>query len=83
MGEVFRFKNIIIRIWSNDHGRPHIEVFMPSMSNFEAKAKFWIDTLECFESTGFSQKALREIKKECEKRHEKLKEKWNEIHKED
>ncbi len=53
---------------------------MPSMQNFEAKAKFRIDTLECIESKGFSQKALREIKKECEKRHEKLKTKWEEIH---
>lgn len=83
MSEIFRFKNIIVRIWSDDHGYPHVEAFMPSMKSYEAKAKFRLDTLECFESKGFSAKALREIRKECEKRHEKLKEKWEEIHGQD
>lgn len=67
MGEIFRFKNVVLRIWSDDHGPPHVEAFMPSMRKFEAKAKFRIDTLECIESRGFSEKALREIRKECEK----------------
>jgi flavorubredoxin len=83
MGEMFRFKNIVVRIWSDDHGHPHVEAFMPSMKGYEAKAKFWLDTLDCFESHGFSDKALRQIKEECKKRHEKLKEKWKEIHGED
>lgn len=80
MGEVYRFKNIVLRIWSDDHGFPHVEAFMPSMKNYEAKAKFRIDTLECMESKGFSEKALRQIQEECKKRHEKLKAKWEEIH---
>lgn len=80
MGEIFRLGNIIIKIWSNDHDPPHVEVFWPSMKSPEAKAKFQIETAECMESFGFTSKDLKLIKREIETRKEKILEKWREIH---
>jgi hypothetical protein len=83
MGEIFRFGNTIVRIWSNDHKPPHVEVFSPSMKNWEAKAKFRIQDLVCIENSGFSEKDIQLIQRFLEKRREKLAEKWREIHGED
>ena len=83
MGEIFRFGNVIIRIWSNDHNPPHVEAFSPSMKNWEGKAKFRIDDLACLENEGFSQKDIKLITGFLKDRQEVLAEKWREIHGED
>ena len=83
MGELFRFGNIIVRIWSNDHKPPHVEVFWPSMKGFEAKAKFRIEDLVCIENSGFTAKDLKLIRKLLEERHHRIIDKWREIHGED
>jgi len=72
MGEMFRFGNIIIRVWSNDHNPPHVEAYWPSMKNSEAHAKFELENLNCIECDGFSTRDIRKIQVELRKRHEKL-----------
>jgi hypothetical protein len=83
MGELFRFGNVIVRIWSNDHNPPHVEVFWPSMKQSEAHAKFLLSTLECFECDGFSAKDIKRIQQELKKRHEKIWDAWRSIHEND
>ena len=80
MGEMFRFENVIVRVWSHDHNPPHVEAYWPSMKRPEAHAKFRLDTLECFECYGFSKKDIKRIQEELQKRHEKLWEGWRQIH---
>ena len=75
MGEVFRFKNIVVRIWSNDHEPPHVHIEAP-----DASAIFLLDTLEVRESEGFSSRDIKRIREQLEMRKEKLLEKWEEIH---
>jgi hypothetical protein len=41
MGEIFRFKNLKFKIWSNDHTYPHVHVHGP-----EAHAQINVETLE-------------------------------------
>ncbi len=79
VGEMFRFGNVIIRIWSNDHRPPHVEAFWPSMKSPEAHAKFLLTNLECIESSGFSHKDIQRIQVELKKRHKKLLEGWRQI----
>lgn len=83
MGELFRFGNVIIRIWSNDHNPPHVEAFWPSMKKPEAHAKFLLSDLECIESFGFSSRDIKRIQVELKSRHEKIWEAWRSIHEEE
>jgi hypothetical protein len=58
VGEIFRFGRVIVRVWSNDHFPPHVEVFWPSMRKPEAHAKFSLETLNCMESNSWRRKGL-------------------------
>jgi hypothetical protein len=80
VGEIFRFGRVIVRIWSNDHFPPHVEVFWPSMRKPEAQAKFYLSNLKCFEFEGFSFRDIRRIQTELRKRHDKLWQAWRNIH---
>jgi hypothetical protein len=75
MGEIFRFKNLKFKIWSNDHEPPHVHVHAP-----EAHAKVNLDTLEIMYSKGFSEKDLKIIQQQVFIRRVKIQEKWEEIH---
>lgn len=75
MGEIFRFKNLKFKIWSNDHDPPHVHVHAP-----EAHAKVNIETLEIMKANGFSEKDLKIIQQQIFKRKMKILEKWEEIH---
>ena len=80
MGELFRFGNVIVRVWSNDHNPPHVEVYWPSMKKPEAHAKFALEDLACIECDGFSRRDVRRIQAELKKRHTKLWDGWRQIH---
>ena len=82
VGELYRFGNVIIRIWSNDHNPPHVEAFWPSMKKAEAHAKFLLSDLECVECFGFSSKDIKRIQKELISRHEKIWDAWRLINEE-
>lgn len=75
MGEIFRFKNLRFKIWSDDHIPPHVHVHGP-----EAHAKINVETLEIMKSIGFSEKDLKIIQQQIFKRRSKILEKWEEIH---
>ncbi len=75
MGEIFRFKNLKFKIWSNDHEPPNVHVHAP-----EAHAKVNLDTLEIMYSKGFSEKDLKIIQQQVFIRRVKIQEKWEEIH---
>ena len=59
---MFRFENVIIRVWSHDHNPPHVEAYWPSMKRPEAHAKFsWI-RLSALSVMDFQSKILRAFK---------------------
>lgn len=61
MGTVFIFKNLIFTIHTNDHGFPHVTVYLGNPKSYEAKAKVRLDKVEMIASEGFSYKALKQI----------------------
>jgi len=75
MGEIFRFKNIKFKIWSNDHGPPHVHV-----TKHRAHAIVNIETLTVKKSNGFTESELKLIQQQIFKRKIKILEKWEEIH---
>lgn len=75
MGEIFRFKNLKFKIWSNDHAPPHVHIYGP-----EAHAKVNLETLEVMSSKGFSANDLKIIQQQIFKRKMKILEKWEAIH---
>lgn len=75
MGEIFRFKNLKFKIWSNDHDPPHLHVLGP-----DCHAKVNIETLEIMQAKGFSEKDLKIIQQQIFKRRAKIMEQWGEIH---
>ncbi len=60
-------------IYPKDHSPAHVHVIGP-----DAEAKFDINTMECIESYGFSQRTLKRIKDYLEERKETLLEAWHE-----
>ncbi len=70
---IFRIWKFRVLIYPKDHAPAHVHIVGP-----DAEAKFDIETLECIESFGFSQKTLKQIKGYLEKRKGTLKEAWNE-----
>lgn len=75
MGEIFRFKNLKFKIWSNDHVPPHVHVHGP-----DAHAVVNLETLEIMKARGFSEKDLKLIQQQVFIRRIKILEKWEEIH---
>ena len=75
MGEIFRFKNIKFKIWSNDHDPPHVHVTKP-----KAHAIVNIETLAVMKSHGFTETELKFVRQQIFKRKIKILEKWEEIH---
>ena len=75
MGEIFRFKNLKFKIWSNDHHPPHVHVYGP-----ESHAIVILDNLEIVRSEGFSEKDLKIILQQVFIRRIKILEKWEQIH---
>jgi hypothetical protein len=65
-----------IMIRTADHMPPHVH-----LAKAECHAKIAIETLEILESDGFSERDIKRIVAELEKRQIKLLEKWNEIQK--
>jgi len=70
---VLRTKNLRVVIYPKDHNPPHIHIL-----GSDQEAKFIIETLECYYSRGFTEKALRDIKKYLEDKKSFLLEAWNE-----
>ena len=60
-------------VYPKDHKPAHVHVIGP-----EAEAKFNIETLECIENSGFSEKSLRRIKEYLKERQETLRRAWYE-----
>ena len=54
---LLRTRNLRFVIYPHDHEPAHIHVYGPN-----AKAKFEIETLKCIYCSGFSIKALKEIR---------------------
>jgi hypothetical protein len=75
MGEIFRFKNIKFKIWSNDHEPPHVHV-----TKAKAHAVINIETLVITKSFGFTDHELKIVQQQIFKRKIKILEKWEEIH---
>lgn len=75
MGEIFRFKNLKFKIWSNDHAPAHVHVHGP-----DAHAIVNLETLEIMKARGFSEKDLKLIQQQIFIRRIKILEKWEEIH---
>ena len=73
---ILRTRNLDIRIYPKDHNPPHVHVKGPA-----AEAKFLLDTLECWSSIGFSEKALKQIQAFLEIHKDILMEAWNEFQK--
>lgn len=75
MGEIFRFKKLIFKIWFNDYEPPHVHIHAA-----EAVTKINLDTLEIINSSGFSEKDLKTIQQQIFKRRSKVFEKWEKFH---
>lgn len=75
MGEIFGFKNLKFKIWSNDHLPPHVHIYAPG-----AHAKVNIETLEIMSSNRFTENSLKIIQQQIFKRRAKILEKWEKIH---
>jgi hypothetical protein len=75
MSEIFRFKNLKFKIWSNDHTPPHVHIY-----GHEAHAIVNWETLEVISSEGFSANDLKIIQQQIFKRKMKILEKWEAIH---
>ena len=73
MPTVFRYRNILFKIYPKDHEPPHVHAICG-----KAEAKFRIASLECLENHGFSEKSIRRIKVFLTPRIERLMEVWNE-----
>ena len=73
---VFRIWGFRVMIYPRDHEPPHVHIVGPG-----AEAKFVIDTLECTESWGFSEKSLNRIKEYLLERQSALQEAWDEYQK--
>jgi hypothetical protein len=76
MPEVFRIGNLRFCMYFKDHAPPHIHVLKAG-----AEAQFNLLTLECIESRGFTQKALREIQRILSQVEEDLLEVWDDYQK--
>ena len=75
MGEIFRFKNLKFKIWSNDHAPPHVHIDGP-----DAHAQINLETLNVMKANGFSIKDLKIIQQQVFVRKIKILEKWEELH---
>ena len=75
MGEIFRFKNLKFKIWSNDHNPPHVHIYGPG-----SHAVIILEDLKVLRSEGFSEKDLKIIQQQIFIRRIKILEKWEQIH---
>lgn len=73
---IFQVWNLRIVIYPKDHEPAHVHVIGP-----QGEAKFDIETMECMENHGFSEKSLRRIKEYLKERKTNLLEAWDDYQK--
>lgn len=68
-------KNLKVYIYPKDHDPPHVHVIGP-----DSEARFYIHSLECYQSYGFSKKDVNRISEFLEDNIELLIQAWEELH---
>lgn len=79
MGTVHKVGHILFIVHTDDHGFPHVTVYMGTPANHEARAKIRLDNTEVIESYGWSRKALKGLVETTEQFKDIWMEEWNEI----
>ena len=77
MPVVLRFRNLVFRIYFNDHGRPHVHI-----SSGDCEAKIELETLKIVQSSKFSQRDLRRALVIIDENFDFFMECWNEYNEE-
>ncbi len=70
-------KNLKLYIYPKDHDPPHVHVVGP-----DCEARFYILSLKCYQSYGFSKKDLKRLCKFLEENIDLLVQAWEEYHEE-
>jgi len=70
-------KNLKIYIYPKDHVPPHVHVVGP-----DCEARFYILSIECYQSYGFSRKDLKRLSKFLEENIDLLVQAWEDYHEE-
>jgi len=73
MPKVLEFRNLVFRIYFNDHGRPHVHVIS---GNCEAKIE--IETLKVISNKSFSKKDLTKALEKIVEYNDEFLEAWEE-----
>ena len=79
MPTVLRILGLKVRIWTNDHGPPHVHVV-----GIEKEAKFWLNCpsgpVDLWLNFGFKIAELNDIKSKLNKSVPRLCREWKRIH---